>query len=791
VRRRLGLAAALGAALVGTVGIASASPAAAQDGSGDRGRVVVVSLPTLGWEDVVEHQPEAILDVLQQSAIASTSVRTIGPHTTLGEAYVTMGAGNRATVDNLVAGLAYEPADPIDEWGNAGEVYERRTGEPVDGAAVVQVGIASVQRSASSLNYGAEPGALGSALADAGLSAAVVGNADLPQEDHREAALAMMDEQGRVAGGTVDRGLLSPNPMAAFGTQLDPQALSAAAVTALANHDVVMVEASDLARVDGYWSWMTGDAAREARARAIRGADRLVSDLLAELDLSRDTLMLVGPTSPSHEQAQLTVFAMAGADVEPGTARSGTTRRDGYVTLTDIAPTILERLDVDVPDEMTGTEITSRGGGSPDMDDLEAMADTNELTMFRDRAVGPASVVYIVLQVVVYVVAILALTRMRQRRWMTRVAVAGALWVLAVPPLTYLSGLVRYDALGLVGYLVALMAAAAAVAALAWWLAGRHLLGPPLILVGLSLVVLIGDVVTGGRLQINTVFGYSPVVAGRFAGFGNLAFGLLGIGAVAAATALWALPRLQGRDGTVRAEATTPTPTPRLDRAWWAAAALFVVVLVVDGAPNWGSDVGGVLAGVPAYGAVLLILAGVQLGWRRLALLGAAGVAVVAVFAVVDLSRPEDQRTHLARFVESSSEGGAGTILTRKLEANVAILTSSVWAWLVPIGLLFLVFLIWRDRGSFAVLQRRIPGLRAFVVGGILVAVLGMAVNDSGVAIPAIMCGVALPYLTYVVISTERGTGDDGTARSTAATTADEPASDDRPASGDVVSRSS
>jgi hypothetical protein len=835
-RRRLGALAGLVTVAVG-LGASGVRPAAAQT---DRpaqpdeapGRVAVVSLPTLRWEDVVEHQPPAILDLLGRSAVAHTSVRTIGPYTTLGEAYVTMGAGNRATVDNSVAGLAY-PSDYPLEWGTAGEVYERRTGEPVGSSSTVQVGIASVQRSADELNYGAEPGALGSALAEAGLSTAVVANADLPGETHREAALAMMDEEGRVAGGTVAPELLSPNPAAAFGTQLDPEAVGAAALDALSDHDVVLVEASDLARVDGYWSWMTSDAADAARGRAIEAADRLVADLLTELDLSRDSIMLVGPTFPAHERPQMGVFALAGPDVEPGTARSGSTRRSGYVTLPDVAPTVLDRLGVDVPDSMTGTDVTSDGSGAPDLGDLEAMADSNDLTVFRDRAVGPASVVYIVLQVVVYALAIVALTR-RRPAWLGTVAAAGALWVLAVPPLTFLSGLVAYDALGLGGYLLGLMAAAAVLAAGAWALTRRHLLGPPLALVGLTLVVLVGDIVTGGRLQINTVFGYSPVVAGRFAGYGNLAFGLLAIAAVVVATALWAMPRLtSGRAAAGSAAGAGDSPSgadtdagdlgraasdsvevergdeesrrSRMDWTWWTAAALFAVVLVVDGAPDWGADVGGVLGGVPAYGAVLLLLAGVRVGWRRLLLLGVASVAVLAVFAAVDLSRPEDQRTHLARFVESSGEGGGGTILMRKLEANQAILTSTVWAWLVPIALGFLVFLIWRDRGSLAALGRRIPGLRAFFVGGILVAVLGMAVNDSGVAVPAIMCGIALPYLTYVVISAEAaeqaqradevGGGDGGdeppgssSADDTTTAAAGSSAPDDDPVPEDVVS---
>ncbi len=108
--------------------------------------------------------------------------------------------------------------------------------------------------------------------------------------------------------------------------------------------------------------------------------------------------------------------------------------------------------------------------------------------------------------------------------------------VLAIPLLGFLSGLVRYDRLGIGGYLAALLAGAAVLSAGAWVLGRRRPLVAPGVLMGATFALLIIDVVLGGRLQINTVFGYSPIVAGRFSGFGNLAYGLLAMSAIATAT---------------------------------------------------------------------------------------------------------------------------------------------------------------------------------------------------------------------------------------------------------------
>ena len=75
------------------------------------------------------------------------------------------------------------------------------------------------------------------------------------------------------------------------------------------------------------------------------------------------------------------------------------------------------------------------------------------------------------------------------------------------------------------------------------------------------------------------MFGYSPTVAGRFAGLGNLGYAQLAAGAVLLAGLL--AYRIGGRRGAL------------------VAIALLGVAIIVDGAPFFGSDVGGVLSMVP------------------------------------------------------------------------------------------------------------------------------------------------------------------------------------------------
>ena len=143
-------------------------------------------------------------------------------------------------------------------------------------------------------------------------------------------------------------------------------------------------------------------------------SDDVLGQLLERVDPARDLVMVVAPSAPG-DAAELTAFAIAGPGIDPGRARSATTRRDGYVTLPDVGVTVLDALGIDVPDTMNGTEITSGGGPAFGPGTADDLADANTIAVFRDRTVGPVSVMFVALQIVTYLVAVLLLVRGRRR----------------------------------------------------------------------------------------------------------------------------------------------------------------------------------------------------------------------------------------------------------------------------------------------------------------------------------------------------------------------------------------
>jgi hypothetical protein len=726
------------------LGASVAVPAHADEAVG-RGqpRVLVISVPGLTWEDVDKNHDDIpnLAPLLDSSAVADLATRTISRRVTVADGYSTLNAGTRAVgAGGLADGEAFEVDEPFG-LDTAGDVFERRTGKQVE-RGIVALALAEIVEENDAELYDAEVGALGDALARAGHPRAVIGNADgeqppAPEETtYRRAVVeGLMGSDGVVPAGRVGPELLVEDPGAPFGLRLDNDAVAEAFTEVWDPGAVVLVEASDLVREDAYRSVATSEERPRLFRQALRATDELVGLLLEEVDLERDVVLVVGPSHPERE-VRLTVAALHEPGGEPGLLRSGSTRRSGFVQLVDIAPTILDRLDVDKPDSMEGRPVSvgDRGGSAEDRRDFLVEADA--AASFRDAQVGPVATLFVVVQLVLALGTMFAVVR-PSRPSLRQVLFGGALVALAYLPAVYLARLLPFHDFGSVAYFAFLIVTAVALAGV-YRLAGRgRSLDTLMVALGAIVAILLIDVVLGAHLQFNSALGYSPKVAGRFTGFGNLGYAALASSAVILAGLL--AHRIGGRRG------------PRV------AVAVLVLVFVIDAIPFWGSDVGGTLSLLPGYAVASYLLLGLRVRVRTIVVCGVGAVAAVTLFGLVDLARPEDQRSHLGRLFERIADDGwssFATVIARKAGTNLSGLTTSVWMWMVPIAAGLVVWLVWKTPARLRAIDRRIPQLRAAVVGLAIVGVLGFALNDTGIAVPAVMLAVANSVLIALVAST-------------------------------------
>ena len=726
------LAATLGALWSGN----RVEPTSVALGDGTRvDKVVLFGFPRLGWDDVEGGRLPSLDALIERGAVSAMSVRTVSGRPSISEGYATLGAGTRVAADDQ-AGFAFN-ADADLENGTAAEALARRTGEAPDGEVVVVGGPATVVNNAGR-HLTAVPGALGTALQKAGKRTAAIGNADTgygPSERSallRPIASAVMSREGSVDVGDVSSELLRADVTAPFGRRADPAKHLAALEDALRRADVVAIDPGDIERAAEFAIVAEPAIAASARTKALADTDALLGQVVEALPPR--TLLLVVSTVPPGADWHLTPTVAVGPGISHGYLHSPSTRRVGVVTLTDLAPTVLHAIDVEVPDGMIGHPLRARPGEVS----FDRLQEIDRDAAFREGIYLPITLTYIILQALIYLLAIVAFGRLGGAG---RTSAALRLIVLAIsayPLATFVFRAIP-DVAELGGAAIVVLLAIDIGIALGATRFRRHALSPLAWILGATVVVLALDVATGARLQTSSLLGYSLHTAARFTGFGNTAFATL-----AATTVLLGAIHVQY--------------ARRRQEALVATACLFAFVVVIDGAPSLGSDVGGILTLVPVFGLTLLVLSGRRLSWRAVGIAAAVTVVALALATGIDLLRPVDSRTHLGRLVADIQNDGIdvfSTTVQRKLAVNFRTYRSP-WSWTVVIISAYMLFVLGWTRGWHDLLPRG-SALRAGVVGTLGAGLLGYAVNDSGVVVTALVFVYLGPFLTLLALKREHG----------------------------------
>jgi hypothetical protein len=752
-------AAAVLAALLCLVGVPSAlypgdraaaattqDPAQAEGSGGPSERVLVLALPGLRWTDVAEYDLPAIEAFLEDAALADHAPRAVSRTAAPGAAYLTISAGARTTSHSLVDGQQLA-LDDRSAGSAAGEIFQRRTGTQPDGDYVSLAWPSLLQRN-DDQPYDAELGLLADTLADADLRAAAVGNADgtdtVADSNERQVGLALANSDGVIGAGDLDTGLLLADPARPFGLRLDVDLVvesfrehwRAAAPEGSASGGVVVVEASDLARTMRYRDSIDGSRYDELWSDALADADELVGRLLDEVDPSRDAVLLVAPYNLPGDR-DLTAAALQTPDSAPGYLRSASTQRTGFVTLVDIAPTVLELLGVERPITMEGRPFEVVASSDSLTDRVDRLISANDASRFREHLLVPTTLVAVVILGLACAAAIAVVARRGSSQARHGVTLL-ALFAMALLPMSYLARAFPLERLGLGFYwlfvtLGALLTAGGTV--LMARTRQRVTLGLTAVL-ALVLAVPAIDAMSGSNLSLSAAFGYSPTGNSRLYGVSNYALGQIGAAACLLAGLLasvrsfrWARP---------------------------AAVGLLVVVLAVIGVPMWGANVGGTLSFAPVVALFAALVLRDRINPRTL-IVGfvAATAAAITAFALLDLARPPAQRAHLGRLVERLGDEGTGPLMAfieRKGEAAINASLSTFWMAAIPVAIVFMLFMIYYPDRPWSVVRSRLPTMQAGLTAAVTAAVLGSIANDSGAVVGGVALLVVTASLIYLVL---------------------------------------
>jgi hypothetical protein len=657
-------------------------PATASASAPIRGHVVLIGVPGLQWGDIHDTATPNLARLAGQGSSAALSVKTVGPHTCPIDGWLTVSAGQRSQLRNGSCGLPPAP----------------------EGNAVP--GFAAMRDDNAHNKYKSHIGLLGDAVHSAGGCTMAIGPG---------AALGATDGAGRVDGYVPST------------EQIPADGLTRCALTVVDIDDVFHAYIDAGVDVNGRQAQVTA----KKRAAAVKAADTQIGQVLTALP--PDTTVLLAGLSDANVSAHLRVAMASGPGYSGHYLTADSTRTSGLVTLTDVTATVLHSLGIKQPADAVGSRWHDDGAKASSVAALtKNLNDHDVAAQSYSRLVVPFYLVLVIVQVALYALGVFALTRKRRRVLaVTKVAaLAGA----ALPAASFLANLVPWWSAGhpavvLVTTIVVGIAVITGIALAGPW--RRSITGAGAVVGGVTALVLTLDVLTGSHLQTCGMLGYTPLVAGRFYGFGNIPWALFVTGLIIVTGAVAGLLLAAGRRGV----------------ATGVVIGAGVLALLIDGAPMAGADFGGILAMIPGFAVFALMIAGRRLRLSRL--LAGVAVGVVVVLAVSFLDSLRADPTHIGEFWHSLMNGDGGTIIFRKFRGMIGTFGNWELSLIAVAAVAFLIFallrpLAWRAAVLHTAYERA-PALRPTLVAVLVTAGVGMLVNDSGVAIPALAFTVAIP----------------------------------------------
>ena len=411
------------------------------------------------------------------------------------------------------------------------------------------------------------------------------------------------------------------------------------------------------------------------------------------------------------------LFAGSGQE---GSITSDSTHRDGIVTDLDVMPTIAEFLGVDLPAEMTGSQIEIIPGPPP--------FELHERYLAQRRMsvpIGTAGGIYLAIAGL-GAIAILALGR-RVPQILRRVFGWGCLSVAALA-----TGLLAAGHLPELTYatVIPFVALVTVFGTLAFApLEHRDVLLIPAGIGNAVLAYFAVEAILSWTAALTPFVGGSELDGGRFYGLPNVFIGLL-IGAC-----LWIAHRLR----TV------------------AGFGLLVGVALFSGLPNLGANLGGGVSLFAAAGLWLAIRERERFGlWKGLGLF--VGVTLLGAALILAAHAISPFETHVTRFEEQA--GGLGSVVERvwdRLQVGFDLIARNPFALIPVVGLPIAIAAVLRPPATLRPSLQRSPAWRDAILVTLLAGVVAYLVNDSGPAAAGLAFGLGLGGLLGVSLLSEAG----------------------------------
>lgn len=734
----------------------------APDEESPRRRIFVLEAPYLTWNDIGAETTPNLDAVLDRSGLCNlitrSTARVRGQAISPNEAAASLAAGALLPDPPGLISAATRLSGAVGSPGS--ESAPESAGDP----ALVEPTLADDEICTERVTYDGDkvlPGAMAGAFEAAGWEVAAIGCSDLGTKPVRPAAALAADPSGIVPVANTRPGYLLVNdPEAPYAVRTDMDALSsslAQAIEATGPHLLVALDSGDLYRAGTYYLSNIEENSdslhgSEIWQRALLSFDQTVGmalDNMAEGDVLIVYGTLSGASGRTRQDDAYAPLIVYGADYK-GMLYSPSMRHGGLMSIFDLGATIysLARIDHAVPDGASATVVPDTSE-APASDIIRQLKREASFAGALDEAQYPMNVVMFALMGITFLCSIVMLSprlRLPARVLKVLLPATRVLWVAAsaYPIATYLIVPFGWSGITAIGtiFLCLVVTAVLSVCALVLGACTRWVYSIMALML-LTVAVLTIDQLTGGHLASIGFLSYQPIRMSRFTGIGNEGAAVLfGAWLMLSGLLLNRFPDL----GISKAFRT------------WLFPVMSAFIILVIVAPWWGSNFGVLVWGTVGAFSAWWMFRGNRLNWKVIGLTVLACVGLTVLLILADGLIGD--HSHLGAMADSLVSQGlayAPTIVSNIIALSVATLSYSPFVTVVMICLwAYLAWLRISKPGPYAVFWERNRYFKASFTASMVIAVIVILIEDSGILLPALIMVYAMAGLTWLVCDLHR-----------------------------------
>jgi len=715
-------------------------------------RVLLLFMDGVTPEELFEYAGPRLQEIMRQGSIGLLNSRTAGDHPASG--HLTMGAGARGIAGEKGA-KAFTREEKYQHITAANRYHSNLGTFP--GGEIVHPYIHYLKEKNKQLEHQVEPGHLGEALNRKGLKTAYFGHADTAQRD-RSAVLTVMNKSGTVNyGETLISREASSFP---YGQRVDAMKTAEEVKGKWEQASLLAVDWGDTVRLDDKRQVMAEERVQEVKKKIFKELDLFLEKISRLFD--NQTMLILASANPPQRHFKggrlLLPVVISSPDHSSGILKSSTTQRKGLAANLDLAPTILEFLQLPSSGEAGRTSMETIEHPQPEQYLTEMYQTTARIKEQRPFFLRP----YVLIQIILVLGGLLFITRLWQRHKKYFIAMLEA--SMLIPAAFLVLGLIpgypfNSPWLSALAVLLLVGGGLGGLNLLKKKQSGRMLFWAVLgLIISLSLVL---ELLTGASLQPYSFLGYDLVAGSRYYGIGNEYMGVLLGATVLGVSSLWGYfyqryPHwFRGKDGK-----------KLIKMVLCLLTGYSLLVVLVLASPGYGANVGGSISAAVAMGFLGTVMltslsdysgkAGLLRGWLPVSLL-LAGVflLVVVTYWWYHLNFTTQGHWHLQAFWDQLWErGGEGLeeVIRRKLNMNLSLIRYSIWTRMVVVFLGVLGVFCYYPAGAMKSIRENnvliYRGLNAVVVG----AAVALLVNDSGVVAAATTLLYGVPPLLIFLL---------------------------------------